>query len=280
MKNICALIVTFNPDIKLLLNNIYSIKDQVDTVYIVDNCSSNINEIKKHICSIDNLHIFCNEKNYGIAYALNKGFELAKKDCYEWVLTLDQDSICPEKMVEKFLPFMDAEKVGIVCPLVDYKNYYRKKDHTGNEFDYVNACMTSGSMTSIKAWGKVVGFDVWLFIDCVDNDFCIKLESAGFKIIRVNGVVIKHELGNATKVKFGPISFTTFNYNAFRNYYIVRNNLYLNYKYRDKMNVTRNLSILLYNEMIKIVFEKKKIGTIGSLGRGLIDGLKKIVRSL
>lgn len=279
MKNICALIVTFNPDIKLLLNNIYSIKDQVDTVYIVDNCSSNINEIKKHICSIDNLHIFCNEKNYGIAYALNKGFELAKKDCYEWVLTLDQDSICPEKMVEKFLPFMDAEKVGIVCPLVDYKNYYRKKDHTGNEFDYVKACMTSGSMTSIKAWEKVGGFDEWLFIDCVDNDFCIKLENIGMKMIRVNSAVIKHELGNASKIKWGPLKLTVFNYNSVRNYYIVRNNLYLNYKHRKTVFVTRNLIILMFNEIIKVIFEKNKMKTIISFMYGLKDGMKKIIFS-
>lgn len=279
MKNICALIVTFNPDIKLLLNNIYSIKDQVDTVYIVDNCSSNINEIKKHICSIDNLHIFCNEKNYGIAYALNKGFELAKKDCYEWVLTLDQDSICPEKMVEKFLPFMDDEKVGIVCPLVDYKNYYRKKDHTGNEFDYVKACMTSGSMTSIKAWKKVGGFDEWLFIDCVDNDFCIKLENIGMKMIRVNSAVIKHELGNASKIKCGPLKLTVFNYNSVRNYYIVRNNLYLNYKHRKTVFVTRNLIILMFNEIIKVIFEKNKMKTIISFVYGVKDGMKKIIFS-
>ncbi len=277
MKRICAVIVTYNPDIKLLLKNISSIRNQVNKIYIIDNCSDNIEEIKIRTCDINNIDIFYNKKNCGIAKALNIGFKLAKKNDYEWVLTLDQDSVCSDDLVEKFLPFMNMKLVGIVCPLVEYKNYYRSKDHTGNEFDYVKACMTSGSMTSIYAWEKVGGFDSWLFIDCVDNDFCLKLEQMDLKVIRVNDVIMNHELGNTTKISFGCLTLTLFNYNSFRNYYIVRNTLYLNYKHRDKLFVTRNLLILIYNELVKIIFEKNKMGTVISLVRGVRDGLKKIV---
>ena len=44
-----ALIVTFNPDLDVLLRNIQAIRQQVNRVLIVDNGSKNINEIRNMI---------------------------------------------------------------------------------------------------------------------------------------------------------------------------------------------------------------------------------------
>src|SRR5699024_6976157 len=56
-------------------------------------------------------------------------------------------------------------------------------------------CITSASCTSIKAWEKIGGFDDWLFIDLVDNEFCKRLVASGYKILRLNHLVLDQEFG-------------------------------------------------------------------------------------
>ncbi|MCV3324496.1 glycosyltransferase family 2 protein, partial [Pediococcus ethanolidurans] len=50
--NIGALIVTFNPEIDLLIRNIESVTNQVDKIIIVDNGSRNIDDFSLKIKSL------------------------------------------------------------------------------------------------------------------------------------------------------------------------------------------------------------------------------------
>ena len=68
---ICAGIVTYNPDIELLIKNINAISDQVNKVIIVDNGSINWNNWSNRILS-KNVEIIRNRNNDGIAKALNQ----------------------------------------------------------------------------------------------------------------------------------------------------------------------------------------------------------------
>jgi rhamnosyltransferase len=89
---LAAIIVTYNPKIDRFKDVINSIVNQVDFIIIVDNGSKNINDIKE-ICSIkSNIEIIENDINYGIGKALNIGIEKLKNN-YDWILTLDQDSV-------------------------------------------------------------------------------------------------------------------------------------------------------------------------------------------
>ena len=102
---ICAGIVLYNPDIERLSENIDSIISQVDKVILVDNGSSNINEVKQNFCS-DKISFIFNEKNKGIATALNQLAIEAGNSGYTWILTLDQDSVCQSGLIEKYKKYI------------------------------------------------------------------------------------------------------------------------------------------------------------------------------
>ena len=108
---ICAGIVTFNPDIKLLLDNVKAIIPQVDKIFLFDNGSDNFSRIKNIISLSDNISVACSKKNIGIAAALNNLCSSAKQKNYSWILTMDQDSICEKSMVKNLSAYSDLDSV-------------------------------------------------------------------------------------------------------------------------------------------------------------------------
>jgi len=115
MAIIYAGIVLYNPDISLLKKNIEAIRNQVAKVALVDNGSDNIAEVQSLINKYENACLISNDDNLGIAKALNQIMERAKEENAQWVLTLDQDSICPDGMVKKYQAYIN-DNVGMICP--------------------------------------------------------------------------------------------------------------------------------------------------------------------
>lgn len=78
--------------------------------------------------------------------------ERAGADGYEWVLTMDQDSILPDGMVADFSKYLDEPEIGIVCPKVVDKRRAYMEVQLDDSIEYIDMCITSASCTSIKAW--------------------------------------------------------------------------------------------------------------------------------
>lgn len=91
MRDVIGGIVTFNPDIDRLRENIDAIKEQVDEIVVVDNDSNNIHEIMQLSNEYD-FELVKLSSNYGIAYALNiilKNAKLKRKTGYlHWIKIL------------------------------------------------------------------------------------------------------------------------------------------------------------------------------------------------
>ena len=120
--------------------------------------------------------------------------------------------------------------------------------------------------------GKYDGFDERMFIDLVDRDFCIRIKKAGYKIIRVNRVILFHHLGNMTSKKFIGKTIYIENHNSVRKYYKARNYIYL-YKKQELSFIYSSLHIVqLIFEIV--LFEEHKIDKILSVIHGFIDGFK------
>ncbi len=264
----------YNPDIERLSDNISAVLSQVKTVVLVDNGSVNFGAIQNRWENQPNLVFIKNKENQGIAKALNQMCEWAMNNGIDWILTLDQDSVCECTMIEKFLPYTKIKKIGIICPRIIYENITNITQYS-SDYQYIEACMTSASLTSIKAWQICVGFDEWMFIDYVDNDYCMRLKLHNFRVIRVNTVVLYHQLGNSKEIQllFKIKVFVT-NHSTIRNYYYTRNSVYFMMKYMRHINLYKYIRILLYVELVKIVLEKNKIMTIKSFINGFIAGIK------
>lgn len=250
MKSKCiAGIVTCNPEIDRLKAVVASAICQVAEVIIVDNNSTNINEIRSLQDCYGNLLVVENKENQGIARALNQIFEVAVERNYEWVLTLDHDTICDIKMVDTLFDGVIDDSIGIVCPSVLYEGVdFKMKGYGKTGLEDVYACMTSGSLTRVAAWQKVGGFNDEYFIDFVDNEFCMKLKINNYRILRNHACEMKHSLGEPLTIKtlFGEVSVVT--HKPWRFYYMVRNNLVFICQYRKYLRILRE-----YAKLAKII---------------------------
>ena len=234
MKTLAG-IVTYNPDIERLTENLDSVRKQnVDELVIIDNGSDNVDEIGK---TLEGVSLIRNSKNLGIAKALNQIFQYADKAGCNLVITLDQDSVCPEDYLDKFSPYFSLE-FGILCPVIVDINAgidARKSIDFTTEIQEIRGCITSGSITKVSAWKAVNGFDETMFIDSVDYDFCDRIIRAGYKVLRANTIELQHEIGHQTKHKLFGVDVYVKNHSAFRKYYIGRNIAYIARKRQQPM---------------------------------------------
>ena len=278
-KDICAGIVTYHPDLCLLKENLDMLSPQVTKMFVVDNGSSDVEGIQELLQSYPETEFVSNGENLGIAKALNQLCALAQQDGFQWILTMDQDSICQENMVSLLSAFSDNKRYGIIAPRVEFWDGDRLIVSTPNgEKDIVEiaACITSGSLTRISAWKEVGGFDEWFFVDRVDNEFCTHLHVAGYDILRVNSAILHQRAGDMKYISLpflGNILLPY--YNEDRNYYICRNTVYYLRKYHRHIDLTHQVLAFIYSQLIKIIFESHRIGTIRSMCKGLTAGMRK-----
>ena len=246
---ICAGIVLYNPDIQRLRLVIKSICNQVDEMVLVDNGSENLVELQCTLEDYENVTLIKNAENEGIAKALNQICSFAVEKGYIWCLTLDHDTICHESMVNQLMSYEDNERVGIICPRVDYEGINIKQKNSESETVDVYACMTSGSLTNLNAWEEVGGFREDYFIDFVDNEFCMRLGLVGYRIVRVNGCVMHHQLGDTRDKKILGFRKTVSIHSPRRYYYMTRNNLSFISEYKSHLNVLKE-----YLKLMSILF--------------------------
>ena len=109
MEKIYAGIVTFNPDIERLKENVCAICIQVPEVVIFDNGSSNFADIQECISVFHNAILIHSDENIGIAAALNRLMQWGSNNNYDWMLSLDQDSVCDASYVNKMKQYLDVE---------------------------------------------------------------------------------------------------------------------------------------------------------------------------
>lgn len=273
MHNICAVVVTYHPDMDLP-KRVESISRQVDKVVIVDNHSSPacLDMLKK--ISLDlGVHLILNEENLGIATALNQGARHAIDfgEVYSWFLTLDQDTLLFPNMVQNLIsayndcPF--NEQVGIIGS--NYQEWTTgrvlfQSQEENQIWAEVENLPTSGCLTSIPIFKDVGNFRDDFFIDYVDTEYCLKLRERGYRVIISPRLGMKHPLGYYKPSKLYNFLFNSpmvTNYPPIRHYYWTRNGLTLiREQLRKDMKWSFNeLYYLLIRRLVTVLlFEENK----------------------
>jgi len=278
--DIPAGIVTFNPDIERLRENIKSIYDKSAIIFIADNGSENKDAVLELISDYERIVFLGNEKNIGIAAALNQLCKAASDNNYKCLLTLDQDSVCPENLFPEFGIYTEGERIGIICPSIKDRNHSLDKVHNMTKTEEIGRCITSGSLVMLDAWNAVNGFDESMFIDGVDFDFCDRIRAKGYIILRVNTVVLLHEIGNIKIRRFLFFKVRVKNHSAFRKYYIARNTVYLARKKKKKKFIFKaHLQIIKQYFMVLLYEKEDKKKKMHEIIRGFKDGKKAAVDS-
>ena len=269
---ITAGIVTFNPDLDRLKENVNAILPQVDKVVIFDNGSINQKSIELEYQN--SAIIIKSERNVGIAAALNGLMIKSEELGATWMLSLDQDSVCSQNFCEQMGTYLYKEdNFGIVAPVIVDRNVGIVGHNPEKEYKTVRTCITSGAFTRVDVWTKVGGYDESMFIDSVDFEFCYRVRRAGYKVIQVRNVQLLHEIGNSEKRKFLFWTIDVKNHSAFRKYYIARNNVYYPLKHhlwlRFIRGNIRNIELLT----TVILYENDKRIKIKKLISGWKNGL-------
>ena len=273
--DISAGIVLFNPDIIRLKENISAVIVQCTHIYLVDNGSNNIDEVKRLLNQYNQskISILCNLENQGIAKALNQLTIAAQKDGYEWILTLDQDSVSPSNIISEFKNYITCQNVGMLCPVI-YDRNKGKEIKAKEGCTEIDECITSGSLLNIEAWNNIGGFDENMFIDGVDFDICYRLRQNGYKILCIQSVVLLHELGRIEYHHFLFWRVLVKNHSAFRKYYIARNIIYTAKKRRSTLLFVKGLLQEIKMLGIVVFYEEDKLNKSKCICRGIYDGFK------
>lgn len=270
---LAAVVVFYNPSEKNI-QNIKKYEKSIDRLFIVDNSEDKIMRYQDS----EKIKYIKLCENKGIAHALNIGAKEAIKEGFNWLLTLDQDSQITKEIIEKlkiYLDTHDTKKIGLISPYQDIEGEEEIKDVEAEEMIEV---MTSGNIINLKAYQKIGGFKDWLFIDCVDTDYCMNLHIHGYQVLRLNKVKMKHQLGNLKVHKLFGKKYPCYNHGPIRRYYIVRNNLYINEMYKEKYpDYCKHLLRIQKGQVKRILaFEKEKVKKLTMMYHGYKDFKKGI----
>ena len=276
-----GVVVAFNPS-DIVVDNIKTYINNIDKLYVVDNSENTDNS--KMFSFNKKIEYIYNKKNLGIAKALNIGAERAIKDGFDWLLTMDQDSNFDngalKKMEEFIIKLKDIKEIDNILE-VEYKKVALiaptyKLDPTFESTLGINfplMVMTSGNLINLEIYKKVNGFKDWLFIDCVDFDYCLNLKQHGYEIIQLNNAILNHHLGSGKVYRFLWMKKSSSNHSAVGRYYMVRNRHYIYDMYHEDFPYYCDLEMgRTKREAIKVLlFERNKIKKIRYMIRGYKD---------
>ena len=277
---ICSGIITYNPTLTDVSTCLEALCNQVERVIIVDNASKNVKSLQEVVSKYANVTLVKNSQNIGFAKALTQVFEWAKSQGFNWVLTLNDDSVVPSNMISEYKKILENQgslvnqknaKIAIVCSLLKNRldgTILHSKCHE-------DECITSGSLTSVEAWQEIGGFDEWLEIDGVDFDFSRRLVRAGWKIVECQNVIMEHQIGKARSINLIIKHPIVWNHNANRKYYIARNMQVVDYK-MGTYSYAKSLRAVVRDMIFVALWEKNKFAKIRAMIRGFKDGQKKI----
>ena len=235
MKNIICILVTYNPDINLLRQTINSILLQVDSLYISDNSTQQVDV--SEFLSHEKVIYQKMDGNVGIAAAQNFGIRYAIKENYKYIYFLDQDSISPCHIVENlyhaYLQLKDKDlNVGAVGPRP--YNRSENKPYTGlvkrgtqidNNITEVSELINSATFVSVDLFTKVGLMDENLFIDGVDHEWCWRaFTRTKCRFFIIENELLSHQLGEGDRYfLWRKVAIST----PFRIYYQYRNYIIL-----------------------------------------------------
>lgn len=231
--NIYAVVVWYHPT-PAQCDSIRSYMEAVQQVIIVDNSPADNTSLAAQLPKGLYTYLPLGD-NKGIATALNEGCRLALQKGAKWILTMDQDSCWEAEQLKRYLDlaksYPEIEQVGVFSPRQDYTGHM---PHYEKTYEEKIAVMTSGCLLSAAGFNATGGFRDELFIDEVDNEYCMHCRRLGMKVVIVNHALLEHRLGEMRTIRFlGLWPKEYIDHAPFRFYYITRNILYLNRLYPE-----------------------------------------------
>lgn len=243
--------------------------------------------------SLENVTVRRSESTQGIATSLNRGFEWAVVKGYDYVLTLDQDTLPAEDLLEclmqVYFEHPRRDRIAVVAPKVVEAGINREPPYLrrrlgpffqrtrcfGERLDRVTTVISSGSLHPCRVHTEVGPFREDFFIDYVDTEYCLRATILGYEVAVACKAEISHRLGEREKATIGPVRFFPTFHSPSRWYYISRNRMLMIQQYGSRFPhwLTYEIMASGYSLMRMLFFEDRRQEKLRAVIEGTRDGI-------
>lgn len=286
MNSVSSIIICFHPEMEKVNRLIKIIELDVDQIIILNNGGIDINSLAVESGKV---RVESQDKNIGIAAALNVGCDIATRCGCRFIVSFDQDSTPGKNMIpnllKEYLAYEAAgQKVAAVGPqLIDVRNgqpafipfvkftsyWYEEWVEEGTH--PVSQLITSGCLVNLGVWADGNKFNEELFIDFVDNNWCWRVIKKGYVILGTNRANMAHEISDQITKKN---RYSLNRYGSTRRYFQARNAVH--HIFYEDLLIAQKLYVLksLVAMLVSILFsDLKSMQSLRQYIRGVFHGV-------
>lgn len=258
VKTVCAIIVTWQPELLPLKNLLSSLLLQHCPLILIDNGSANRVELADLLAQLATQHpqqpapqLVSWLENKGLATALNEGLRLAIEQHYDMALLFDQDSALGEGFVQAMLTqWLHLQSLHIsgryhlppaaIGPRLQDPESGRRTAFRCFRLRHRSDCpvagfpglyetdflISSGTLLSVQALRVIGMMKDEYFIDNIDLEWCFRARARGYALYGTDRAVLLHRIGERSN---NPLvsSGLMVQHSPLRSYFSTRNRLHL-----------------------------------------------------
>ena len=288
---VCAVVVTWQPDLEVLRELLDALSPQVGRIVVVDNATRDP-EFRKFCAARYDMMLIASSENHGLAHAINVGIERARRlPGVSHVLLMDQDSVPETGMVDALqsaLRECAGERVAAVgprfhdpreardAPFVRIRFPVNEKVSCDGECETVRCdfLISSGCLIPLAVLDDVGGMDGALFIDNVDLDWCFRASAAGYTLRGACAAHLRHSLGETRRYVPG-MSRGIVVHSPRRLFYMMRNRVLLYRRaYTPRRWIAQDLPRLVVKFLLFSLLVAPRRRNVRSMLAGLWAGVR------
>jgi len=280
-QSVASVIVTYHPDPEFPAR-LERVVGQVGRVILVDNDSAPPIRIALRRLASEAVDLIENERNEGIARALNQGMARASALGFFWVLTLDQDSEVDPDLIQGLRSIYarcpKRDRVGIIQSNARSKHSGQvavRCKESAPGFVEAKTVITSGSLVALSAYKTVGPFREDFYIEGVDLEYCLRLRRHGFKILLSCRPLMVHAAGRMEEHRLFRRTVVVANHAPWRYYYMAHNlarivAMYFRFEPIWVFSAMVNFAKVLVKLML---FEDRRLDKIRYIAAGIWDAV-------
>ena len=112
----------------------------------------------------------------------------------------------------------------------------------------------------------------------MDNEYCLKLKLAEYKILRINTAILEHKVGSRKSIKIFDKTLLWDSHSPVANYYITRNSIYYILKLLQYNQYKEAIRIIIYHlikENLKtVLFQSDRFIQLKYIINGYFDAIR------
>lgn len=258
---IAAIVICYHPDELGLYKNIKAFINDVDKLIVWRNSEVNFSYFTEWE---DKILFMGDAQNEYIAKPLNTAISWCKKNNYDFLLTMDQDS--EWQNFSEFIRKIDTkeDKIAIYAP--NTNKQFRSLEKPYYDVEWV---IQSGMLLNVNLATFLGGFREDYKIYGVDEEFCNWVRLNGYITRVLANCHLKQRYGRKSKTLFG---FETLNYSPIVRYFLIRNMIWMKREFNDSVGYKRLIFTFLYHSRGIILGECDKFKKVSKLVKDVFDG--------